>query len=116
MKGITIFLFATAIFLAGFPAVGAFAEDPGDLEACYNAQITKKIECCKCTAQLFNTCCNRRMKQLKQMRAQQADFYEANREALVNAMMTDKVNPRPDAVEYYLISRFQKNKRLCVNR
>lgn len=109
MRRTAMFLLATVIFLAVFLVAGASAEDPADVESRYNAQITKKIACCKCTAQLFNTCYNPRMQQLKQMRAEQAAFYEANRQSLVNAMMTDKVSPRPDAVDYYLITRFQKS-------
>lgn len=81
--------------------------DNSDYLTIYNHFLTMKINNCNQAASRFNVCCNDRMYELREMRAAQAEFYEKNRTALVNAMLSNGVDTQPHRINYFLISQFK---------
>ncbi|MCF8036922.1 MAG: hypothetical protein K9K62_08635 [Desulfobacteraceae bacterium] len=84
-----------------------------ELEAYYNDYLTMKINKCDQTAHVFNVCYNTRMYELIQMRAAQAEFYEKNREVLVEAMISNDVGTRAHQIDYFLINQFKNRHRVA---
>ena len=81
------------------------------LEHYYNDYITQKIyNCCK-TASLFKECQNASMKELAEMRAAQAIFYEQNRADLIKGMLSHDVSIEAYRIDYFLITQFKNGKR-----
>ncbi|SRR6056297_63677 len=98
----TLMIVLSVLFMASLAAAGN-----SQLEHYYNDYVTDKImNCCK-TASLLNHCQNCRMKELKEMRAAQAKFYEQNRTELVKSMLKNEVGKISYKIDYLLITHFK---------
>lgn len=105
-KMAVIFMIATGIFIVATASSGGESE----MRNYYNDYLTMKINNCKQTASAFHgACSNSRMKELMELRAAQATFYEKNRAELVETMLSNGVEKKTYKMDYFLIKYFKQS-------
>ncbi len=105
MKSLTLMvigIWVLAVFVSPVPA------DPGHNAAYFKCCIDKKIECCQEKARLCCQSKSRNLKQDAQSAQAMASYLRENRHALVNAMVSARVAPKPHSVQAFL-TRAYKN-------
>lgn len=113
-KVIIIFMFMAALGI--LVVANTYSGDDAGLKLYYNDYLSMKIENCKRTASLFDTCYNFRMYEVIKMRAEQAKFYEDNREELIDMMLLNGVGKKPHKIDYFLINQFKDRRELTEKR
>ena len=88
--------------------LAVFSGDHGELAKFFNSCIVKEIAKCESKMVLLNTSKSKNLQDYARMKAQKAEFLDAEKKMLVEEMIEMQIEPKHYKVELFLNSRYQR--------
>lgn len=107
---IMILIIGASVFM-GPLNLAVFSGDHGELAKFCNSCIIKEIAKCESKLVLLSASRSKNLQDYAKMKAQKAEFLNANKEMLVDEMVEMQIEPKHYKVELFLNSRFQQRAR-----
>lgn len=107
---IMILMIGAAVFM-GQLNLAVFSGDHGELAKYYNSCIVKEIVKCESKLVLLSASKSKNLQDYAKMKAQKAEFLNAEKKMLVKEMIEMQIEPKHYKVELFLNSQFQQRDR-----
>ena len=104
---IMILIIGAAVFM-GQLNLAVFSGDHKELVKFYNSCIVKEIVKCESKLVLLSASKSKNLQDYAKMKAQKAEFLNAEKKMLVDEMIEMQIEPKHYKVELFLNSRYQR--------
>ena len=117
MKGdkMNVKLMIISLLIAIGTIIGVLLYSPGiadqkdNLLKRYETGIVKKIEKCECQAELLHTSKSRTLRNYADVQVKKAQFFDNEREMLIEAMIKMQLEPKQYKIEHFLDQQFYRS-------
>ena len=102
-----LMIFVGALIWVLYPIVVAGQKE--DLIKVYESCIVKKIEKCESQADLLYTSWSVTLRQYAELQDKKAQFFHLEKDALINLMIQNRLEPKQYKMEHFLEDQFYKS-------
>ena len=95
--------------LIGVQQPTGIADENEELAKYYESCIVKTIERCESRAELLETSRSLTLRQYAELHDKKAEFFEAEKDMLIDLMIKNRIEPKRYKIEHFLQSQFYKS-------
>jgi len=107
-----VWIIGLMVFVCGLIGVwhsAGIAGEKENLTKLYERCIVKKIVRCESQAELLETSRSPTLRKYAELQDKKAQFYDAEKEMLINLMIQNRLEPKQYKVEYFMEHQYYKS-------